>query len=158
MVGYSEDSKAYIMFFPDHHRKMVSRDVKFEDNLASRKFQDLPIVAEGPHEVGPKDDPRVETYGARRQTLVEVEEQLSPSNSVKRPRCFKKNLWDAWEHVEPPRSTFRERKPSQKFSHYIDLMTNIIHSDPSIFEEASNQHVWSDSMVEKHNSIMRNDV
>jgi hypothetical protein len=38
------------------------------------------------------------------------------------------------------------------------LMINIIDSEPSSFEEAANQHVWRDAMVEKHNSIMRNDV
>ena len=38
------------------------------------------------------------------------------------------------------------------------LMTSIIDSKPSSYEEAANQQVWQDSMVEEHNSIMRNDV
>jgi hypothetical protein len=37
------------------------------------------------------------------------------------------------------------------------LMTNIIDLDPSNFEEATNQPVWIDAMVEEHDSIMRND-
>jgi hypothetical protein len=36
----------------------VSRDVKFEENLASRKSQDLPVVVEGLQEVDPKEEPR----------------------------------------------------------------------------------------------------
>jgi hypothetical protein len=37
------------------------------------------------------------------------------------------------------------------------LMTNIIDSKPSIFEEATSQQVWRDAMVKEHNSNMRND-
>jgi hypothetical protein len=36
------------------------------------------------------------------------------------------------------------------------LMINIIDSEPSSFEEATNQKVWRDAMVEEH--ITRNDV
>jgi hypothetical protein len=57
-----------------------------------------------------------------------------------------------------PRTTFRESRPPRKFSTYMALMTNIIDSEPSNFEEAANQQVWRDAMVEEHNSIMRNDV
>jgi hypothetical protein len=67
-------------------------------------------------------------------------------------------LRDALEHVEPPRITFRESRPPWKFPMYMALMTNIIDSEPSNFEEAINQHVWRYAMVEEHNSIMRNDV
>jgi len=40
----------------------------------------------------------------------------------------------------------------------MDLMTNIIDLEPSSFEEAANQQVWRDAMMEEHNSITRNDV
>jgi hypothetical protein len=110
--------------------------------------------------VGPKDEPREWTSSVGSQALVEVEEQLSHSNSVRRPKWFEKTLRNAREHVEPPRFTFRESIPPQKFPQYMDLMTNIIVSKPSNFEEASSQEVWRDFMVEQHNSmfIMRNDV
>jgi hypothetical protein len=88
LVRYSEDSKAYRVFLPDQHKEVVRRNVKFEENLASRKSQDLPVIAKGPQEVGPKDEPRVETSGAGSQTPVEVEEQAAPSTSVWRPRWF----------------------------------------------------------------------
>jgi hypothetical protein len=67
-------------------------------------------------------------------------------------------LWDAQKHVEPPKSTFRESRPPRKFPQYMALMTSIIDSEPSSYEEAANQQVWQDAMVEEHNSIMRNDV
>jgi hypothetical protein len=37
LVGYSEDLKAYRVFLLDQRKTVVSRDVKFEENLASRK-------------------------------------------------------------------------------------------------------------------------
>jgi hypothetical protein len=157
-VGYSEDSKAYRVFLTEQWRTIVSRDVKFEENLASKKSQDLPIAAERPQKVAPKDEPRAETSSAGSQILEEVEEQSTPSNSVRRPRWFEETLWNAQEHVEPPKTTFRESRPPQKFSTYMALMTNLIDSEPSIFEETTSQQVWRDAMVEEHNSIMRNDV
>jgi hypothetical protein len=60
--------------------------------------------------------------------------------------------------LSPPRTTFRESRALRKFSTYMALMTNIIDSEPSSFEEAANQQVWRDAMVEEHNSIMKNDV
>jgi hypothetical protein len=41
-VGYNETSKAYRIFIPAQRKTMVSRDVKFEENLASRKSHELP--------------------------------------------------------------------------------------------------------------------
>jgi hypothetical protein len=67
-------------------------------------------------------------------------------------------LRDAREHVEPTRTTFRESWPPRQFSTYMDLMTNIIDLEPSSFEEATNQKVWRDAVMEEHNSITRNDV
>jgi hypothetical protein len=56
----------------------VSRDVKFEENLASRKSRDLPIVAEEQEELGPKDEPRAETFGAESQSREELGERSAP--------------------------------------------------------------------------------
>jgi hypothetical protein len=138
-VGYNEDSKAYIVFLIEQQRTMMRRDGKFEENLASRKSQDLPIVVEGPQEVDSNNELRVETSSTESQTPEEVEEQSTPSTSVRRPRWFEQTLQDAQEHVEPPRTTFRESRPPQKFLTYMDLMTNMIDSEPSNFEEAPNQ-------------------
>jgi hypothetical protein len=74
LVGYSEDSKVYKVFLPDQRKTVVRRDVKFEDNLASRKSQDLRVDAEGSQEVVPKTELRVETSSSESQTPLEVEE------------------------------------------------------------------------------------
>jgi len=38
------------------------------------------------------------------------------------------------------------------------LMSNIIDSDPSTFEEVVEKHEWKDVMMEEYQSIMKNDV
>jgi hypothetical protein len=57
----------------------------------------------------------------------------SPSTYVKRPRWFSQTLRDAQEHVETPRSTFRESRPLKKFPDYMELMRNTINFKPSNF-------------------------
>ena len=37
-------------------------------------------------------------------------------------------------------------------------MSHVIDSKPSNYEEASNQHVWKDAMIEEYQSITKNDV
>jgi hypothetical protein len=45
-VGYSETSKDYKIFILERRKTIVSRDVKFKENLACRKSRELPPVAE----------------------------------------------------------------------------------------------------------------
>jgi hypothetical protein len=66
-------------------------------------------------------------------------------------------LKDAEGHTSP-RGTFRESRPPQRFSSYVVIMSNIIDTKPSNFEEATCQQVWKDSMEEENQSIMKNDV
>jgi hypothetical protein len=50
-------------------------------------------------------------------------------------------LKDAQEHVEAPRSTFRESRPPKKFPNFMALMSNVI-------EEATDHQVYQDAMVQ----------
>jgi hypothetical protein len=68
-------------------------------------------------------------------------------------------LRDAQKYVETPRSTFRESRPPKKFPNYMALMSNITNSEPSNFQEATNQQVWwGDAMEVEYTSIMKNDI
>lgn len=62
------------------------------------------------------------------------------------------------EKYATPRGTFRESKRPHKFAGYVALMSHFIASEPSNFEEASNQQVWKDAMMEEYQSIIKNDV
>jgi hypothetical protein len=114
-VGYNETSKAYRIFIPTHWRTMVSQDVKFKEEFASKKSHETLLVTEDEE----REAPKVETS----------------SSFFRRRKWFMQTLEDAQEHVEAPRSTFRESGPLKKFPKFMALMSNII-------EEAVDEQVY----------------
>jgi hypothetical protein len=59
-------------------------------------------------------------------------------------------LKDAQEHVEAPRSTFRESKPPKKFPNFMALRSNVI-------EDAADHQVYQDAMVQMMCKILCQD-
>jgi hypothetical protein len=57
-----------------------------------------------------------------------------------------------------PKQAVRESKPPERFCSYLAMVSNIRESEPSTFEEAVDQEVWRDAMMEECNYIMKNDV
>jgi hypothetical protein len=64
-VGYNNTSKAYKIFIPTQRKTIVSRDVKFEENLASRKSHELPPVAKEEEQEAPKGEQCLEASSSR---------------------------------------------------------------------------------------------
>ena len=60
--------------------------------------------------------------------------------------------------VAGPKRQVRESRPPQRFCSYMALVTSIVDSKPSSYEEAANQRVWREAMMEEYSSIMKNDV
>jgi hypothetical protein len=60
--------------------------------------------------------------------------------------------------VGAPRTSVRESTSPHIFFSYMALMSELLEVEPSNFEEASQQQVWRDAMVEKYASIMKDDV
>jgi hypothetical protein len=56
------------------------------------------------------------------------------------------------------RNSTRESKPLEIFCSYVVMVTGIIESEPSSYEEATTQQVWREAMVEEYASIMQNDM
>jgi hypothetical protein len=135
-------------------------DVKFEEHRALRKSHDtVPEVADDREQEALNIEEKTTSPTISTQSLGQEEEQEAPSTSAKRrPRWIEKTLRYAQEHVEAPRSTFREVRPLRQFPRYMLLMSDIIDSRPSSYEEAACQQVWRDAMVEEYASIMKNDV
>ena len=52
----------------------------------------------------------------------------------------------------------RRSKAPDRFCSYLAAVTDISHSKPLSFEEAVDQRVWREAMVEEYDSIMRNEV
>jgi hypothetical protein len=75
----------------------------------------------------------------------------------KRPTWLFDNLHDVEGH-ETPCGIFRERKRHKRFSSYMALISHIVDSKPSSYEEETHQKIWKDAMMEEYHSIMKNDV
>jgi hypothetical protein len=149
-LGYYETSKDYRNFFLAQRKIVLSIDIKFKERLTSKKYQDSSIVIEEEEQQYMKDD-----HHSVVSHTSHGEEELSHSSYVRRPGWLLYTLRDAGEAC---RSEIRELKPPRMFLNYMSLMSSIIDAQHSSFEEAPDQQVWRDSMVEEYTSSMRNDV
>ena len=57
-----------------------------------------------------------------------------------------------------PSSTCRQRRSPERYTRYMALVGECVETEPSSFEEAVQQPIWVDAMVEKYYSIVRNSV
>jgi hypothetical protein len=62
------------------------------------------------------------------------------------------------EYVGEPHRLMRESNAPERFGSYLTMVTSITDSEPTTFEQATDQQVWRDAMQEEYDSIMRNDV
>jgi hypothetical protein len=86
-------------------------------------------------------------------------EEHIPEVTVTRKRlAWLQNTLQKVEGHATPIGSFRESKRAHKFSSYVALISKIIDSEPSTFEEVAKQQVWKDAMMEEYKSIMNNDV
>ena len=75
----------------------------------------------------------------------------------RRPKWLQDSLKEA-ETVGAPKKQVRERRPPDRFGSYIAMVTDIIETKPSSYEEASSHSMWRESMAKDYASIMKNDV
>lgn len=91
----------------------------------------------------------------------EEEEFHSPMGEAcsgkRKPKWLQDTLRDATSVAEPKRPV-RESRPPERFCSYMAMVTSILDSEPSSYEEATSQQVWRDAMQEEYSSIMENDV
>ena len=67
-------------------------------------------------------------------------------------------MLDARENMGQPSSQHKQRMSPKRYTSYMALVGEFIESKPSSFEEAVQQPVWVDAMVEVYDSIIRNSV
>jgi len=93
--------------------------------------------------------------------MVKSERPVDPPREAtvnrKRPAWLRNTLQEAKGNVAP-KGSFRESKRPHKFFRYVELMSNIIDSKPSTFQEAVEKPEWKDAMMEEYHSIMKNDI
>jgi hypothetical protein len=136
-VGYSETLKSYRIYIPGQGYVVVSQDVRFEEDLAFRRSHE--IIEGGEEQEAPKVEESTEQQPSDHEESKEfVDPSDPPSDEDTRPRWLRETLKDVEGHTTP-RGTFKERRPLQRFSSYVALMSNIIDSKPSSFEEVTCQ-------------------
>jgi len=67
-------------------------------------------------------------------------------------------LNDVRDNVVAPTSQRRQRRSPERYTGYMALMGACVMTEPSSFQEAVQQMVWVDVMVEKYDSIVQNSV
>lgn len=161
-VGYSDSAKAYRIYVPSQNQIELSRDVIFEEDLAS---QNLRIIHEyngwsqSIDKIQPSEIQR-ERNEITEEALEPIDIPCIPSSSTinkKKPLWATKMLEDA-NNYAAPLGTFRERKRPKRYTNYIAYMSDIIDSKPSYSEEALSHQAWKDVMIEEYRSIIKNDV
>lgn len=160
-MGYSETSKAYRIYITSQKQIEVNRDVTFEEDVAFRKSKGSCMeTVDEDHETRQDMDidhtPEIQRESTESVADDDPIEPLDPTDGPrdivvnrKRPLWARNTMQEA-EKFAAPRGTFRERKRSQRFSSYVASMCNLIETEPSNVEEASNRQVWKDAMDEEY--------
>jgi hypothetical protein len=137
-----------------------SDDEQSQEQSASKEEARQPLQV-----TGPQTSVQVEQQQHQivQQQHEQHEEQDAPftqaeSSSRRMPKWVECTLREAQEQVDAPKTSVRMSKAPQRFSSYMALMSELIEAEPSSFQEASEQQVWRDAMMEEYSSIMKNDV
>ena len=85
-------------------------------------------------------------------------QEESSRDGRKRMREVDRLLSDARENVGEPSSQRRQRRSLDRYSGYMSLVGKCVETEPYSFEEAVQQPIWVDAMVEEYDSIVRKSV
>ena len=85
-------------------------------------------------------------------------QEESSGDGRKRTREFDILLEDARENVGAPSSQRRQMRSPERYTGYMALVGECVETEPSSFEDAVQQPIWVDAMVEEYDSIVWNSV
>lgn len=169
LVGYSESSKAFRVYIPGQRYVEVSRDVKFEEDIAFKKSKGSCVIDESDDNQNMNVDtnPEIQSEQVEPPPQDDHDDPPEPMNPTdipsdivvtkKRPLWVRNTIQEA-ERFATPSGTFRETKRPRVFSNYVSLMCNLIETEPCNVEEALSHHAWKLAMDEEYQSIIKNDV
>ena len=97
------------------------------------------------------EQPHAEDHGVEETTRAEP----STRHGIRRTTKADRLRLDVAEHVGARISLRRQRQSPDRFTGYMALMSKCIVIEPSSFEEAVQQPIWVDTMVEEYDSIVK---
>jgi hypothetical protein len=135
--------------------------VKFDEEKAMRCSLERELQLHADEEIlAPKEEPQddVEQPHAEEQRVEAPTHAETSRDGRKHTREADRLMHDARENVGAPTSQRRQRRSPDRYTGYMALMSESVEIEPSSFEEAVQQPVWVDAMVEEYDSIIRNSV
>jgi hypothetical protein len=162
-VGYSDTSKAYMIYIPSHHKVDISRDVIFNESAAFNKSK----VQDYAKEVHEEDS---EVTRVPEEETVEQEEVIHEDNDMaetqrlaeipshKRRSAWAQDLIRVAKRYGALEKYLRESKKLKLYSNYVECLCDIMDAEPSNYEEATKKRLWKDVMGKEYQSIVKNDV
>eukprot|EP00253_Pinus_taeda_P018182 PITA_18182 len=141
---------------------MVRRDLKFDEQKVMRVSLERELQLQAmeellvPKEEEPQTDveqPHAEVLGVERSN-----QEDSSKDGQKSTQEANRLLLDVRENVREPTSQRRKRRSLERYTGYMALVGECVETEPSSFEEAMQQPIWVDAMVEEYDSIVRNNV
>jgi hypothetical protein len=159
-VGYSDSSKACGIYILEQHKIEVIRDITFNERMAFRKSIEEIIEEEE------LEEPNEENTKNKNNEKNQPDHPMDPCENIdsniipktkKQPSWLEATLQYA-ERIKVPEGTSRKSRRSKRFSSYVAYMMKLLDEEPTTFEEAVQKGQWKESMVEEHQSIMKNEV
>jgi hypothetical protein len=98
------------------------------------------------------DQPHEEVHGVEEATHVEPSTRNGRNRTMEADRL----RLDVAQNVGAPMSQCRQRQSPNRFTGYMALMSKFIVTEPSSFQEAVQDPIWVDAMVEEYDSIVKN--
>jgi hypothetical protein len=116
--------------------------------------REVPKVAEPVREVVASPDEKI----PEDHDVVEFQEPPQMTISHKRKPSWAREIIQDGEKYGVPEGTTRQVKRPKPFSIYMYLMYDLLEKEPTCFEVAIQKKEWVDAMIEKYQSIIKNDV
>eukprot|EP00253_Pinus_taeda_P002750 PITA_02750 len=134
----------------------VTKDARKKLDLTTK----LGILAVEELLVPKEEEPQIDAEHSHAEVPgVETSTQAESSgDGQKRTREANILLLDARENVGEPSYQCRQRRSLERYTGYMALVAECVEIEPYSFEEAVQQLIWVDAMVEEYDSIVRNSV
>jgi hypothetical protein len=141
-LGYSETSKAYIIYITAQRKVEISKDVTFDEDEAFIRSRESKKDEDIEEQEAPRDGIMVDTTQDKpipeeNNEMVESKRLLDPPREAAVTRERPAWLWNTLQEAKgyaAPKGSFKENKRPHKFSSYVVLMSRNIDSKPSTFE------------------------